>query len=206
MRDYDKGLSAVRYPRDSVSEMFVNGKSSGTGVSPVDDCPPFELGKARPLVEHDTPDAAILGLGTMAIEAMAAIGLLDDEYRVNVYDARFAKPVDVELIRSLIERGIPIITVEDHGMEGGFGSLVIDCCNEHMLDSRLVTRLAIPSTHWIYQGSRKGQLEEAGLDAASIARAVRDVVDKNTSTTPSKSVKHIETKNSSSKSTPVPAK
>ncbi len=201
MRDYDNGLSAVRYPRDSVSQRFVDQP-----------CPPFELGKARALIEHNTPDAAILGLGTMCIEAMGAIELLDGEYKVNVYDPRFAKPVDVELLRSLTQRNIPIITVEDHGMEGGFGSLVIDCCNEHMLDARLVTRLAIPSTHWIYQGSRTGQLEEAGIDAASIARAVRDVVDRhgNTSSSGSNgSARHgtqIETKASSSSTTPVPAK
>ena len=194
MRAYDTGLSAVRYPRDSVSDLFADQP-----------CPPFELGKARPLVEHDAPDAAILGLGTMSIEAMTALKLLDGDYKVNVYDPRFAKPVDVVLLRSLIERNIPIITVEDHGMEGGFGSLCIDACNEHGLDSRLIKRLAIPSTHWIYQGSRAEQLEEAGIDAASIARAVRAVVDqRGSSAARNKSAKQIETK--SSKSTAVPAK
>jgi 1-deoxy-D-xylulose-5-phosphate synthase len=167
MRTYDDGLSVVRYPRDSVSDMFADR-----------DCPPFELGKARGLVEHPDADAAILGYGTSAIDAMKAIDILNGEYKINVYDARFAKPVDIELIRALIERDIPIITVEDHSREGGFGSCVIEACNEHGLDARRITRLAIPSTHWIYQGSRSGQLEEAGIDPASIARTVRDVLDK----------------------------
>ncbi|MCZ6493779.1 MAG: hypothetical protein O6933_06840, partial [Planctomycetota bacterium] len=87
----------------------------------------------------------------------------------------FAKPVDIDLLRSLIERGVPIITVEDHGIEGGFGSCVLDACNEHGLDTRQITRLAIPD-RWIYHGARGDQLEEAGLDAASIARNVRELL------------------------------
>ncbi len=165
MRRYDDGPSAVRYPRDSVDARFAGAP-----------CPPFELGRARALVEHADPDIAILAYGTMAISAMAAIELLRDEYKVSVYDARFAKPVDGELIRSLLERGIPIVTVEDHGIEGGFGSCVLDACHAMGLDTRRVARLAIPC-RWIYHGSRKDQLEEVGLDPAGIARTVRQVLD-----------------------------
>jgi 1-deoxy-D-xylulose-5-phosphate synthase len=165
MRHYEDGMSVVRYPRDTVSDRFTDRG-----------CPPFEMGKARALIEHETPDAAILGYGTMAIEAAAAIEQLNGEYKVELYDARFARPVDVDLLRRLIERGIPVITVEDHGVEGGFGSCVLDACHEHGLDTRLVTRMGIPC-RWIYQGSRDGQLEDAGLDAASIARRVRQVLD-----------------------------
>ncbi|MHC4108827.1 MAG: 1-deoxy-D-xylulose-5-phosphate synthase, partial [Planctomycetota bacterium] len=108
MRNHESGPSVIRYPRDSVSDMFAEAP-----------CPPFELGKARPLLDHDEPDAAILGYGVMAINAMQAIEHLNGagEYKVSVYDARFAKPVDIELVRSLIARNIPIITVEDHGVE-----------------------------------------------------------------------------------------
>jgi 1-deoxy-D-xylulose-5-phosphate synthase len=165
MRHYDKGLSCVRYPRDNVADAFADQP-----------CPPFQLGKARALTEHDKPDAAILGYGVMAVEAMKAVELLDGEYRVNLYDARFARPVDADLIESLIERRIPIVTVEDHGVEGGFGTLVLEACHERGLDTSLVTRLGIPC-RWIYQGARTDQLEEAGIDPPSIARAVRAAVD-----------------------------
>ena len=166
MRNSESGPSAIRYPRDNCSDMFAE-----------EPCPPFELGKARSLLEHKEPDAAILGYGVMAINAMKAIEHLNgaDEYKVSVYDARFAKPVDIELLRSLIARKIPIITVEDHGVEGGFGSCVIDACNEQGLDTRLITPIGLPR-RWIYQGARGEQLEEAGLDPASIARTVREVV------------------------------
>jgi len=141
-------------------------------------CPPFELGKARALVEHDRPDAAILGYGVMALEAMRALEHLNGgrEYRINVYDARFAKPVDRTLIRSLIERGVPIITVEDHTINGGFGSCVIDAALEMGLDARLITKLGLPET-WVYQDERKPQMAEVGIDPASIARWVRQVLD-----------------------------
>ena len=165
MRTYEGGLSSLRYPRDSVSPLFASQP-----------CPPFELGKARALQVHDEPDAAVLGFGVMAIEAMDALKQLDGEYRVNVYDARFAKPVDADLLKDLLSRGIPVITVEDHSIRGGFGSCVLEACAEHGLDARLVTRMALPDA-WIYQGERREQLVEAGLDAASIARTIRAAVE-----------------------------
>jgi 1-deoxy-D-xylulose-5-phosphate synthase len=172
MRNYADGLSAIRYPRDSVSEMFIQNA-----------CPPFELGKARALVEHERPDIAILGYGVMAIEAMQSLELLNGgrEYKVNVYDARFAKPLDRALIHSLLERNIPIITVEDHVLTGGFGACVVEAALEMGLDARMVTRMGLPET-WIYQDERKQQLAEAGIDAPSIARTVRQVLDEATST------------------------
>jgi 1-deoxy-D-xylulose-5-phosphate synthase len=165
MRNYESGLSSLRYPRDAVSSLLADQP-----------CPPFQLGKARALVTHERPDAAVLGLGVMAIEALDAVKQLDGEYRVNVYDARFAKPVDADLLRDLLTRGVPVITVEDHSIRGGFGSCVLEACADLRLDTRLVTRLALPD-HWIYQGERREQLVEAGLDAASIARAIRAAVE-----------------------------
>ena len=165
MAGFDQGFSAVRYPRDSVSDRFTD-----------DACPPFELGRARTLIEHDAPDIAILAYGTMAIEAAAALDELNGEYRVNLYDARFAQPVDIGLVRSLIKRDIPIVTVEDHGLAGGFGSCVIDAAVDAQLDTRGISRLGIPD-RWIRQGSRDGQMAEVGIDAAGIARHIRGVLD-----------------------------
>ncbi|MEY3024749.1 MAG: 1-deoxy-D-xylulose-5-phosphate synthase [Planctomycetota bacterium] len=165
MADYDAGLTALRYPRDKVSDLFLG-----------ENCPPFVLGKARPLVRHERPDLAVLGFGVMAIEAVEAARSLDGEYRIEVYDARFAKPVDVDLLKSLLLRGVPVMTIEDHSVVGGFGTAVLEACSEHGLDARLVTRLGLPD-HWIHQGERNEQLAEAGLDANSIARAIRHRLD-----------------------------
>ena len=166
MAEHEGGLSALRYPRDSVSGRFAG-----------ENCPPFELGKARPLIEAERPDLAVLSFGTMGILAADAIETLAGEYQISLYDARFAKPVDVDLLTSLLGRGVPVLTIEDHSIVGGFGAAVLEACNEHRLDGRLVERLALPD-HWIHHGERREQLAEAGLDAASIARAIRERLDR----------------------------
>ena len=162
MRGYDAGLSACRWPRDNCS----------SALSRFGACPAFELGKARPLIEHAKPDVAVMAFGTMVIGALEAIDSMGPEVRANLYDARFAKPVDSALIRSLLERRVPIVTIEDHGPHGGFGAAVVEAASEMGLDAGLVTRMALPDA-WIYQDSRKDQLAEAGLDTASIARTIR---------------------------------
>ncbi|MCC6677447.1 MAG: 1-deoxy-D-xylulose-5-phosphate synthase [Phycisphaerales bacterium] len=166
MRGYEAGLSAVRYPRDTVSDRF-----SGEA------CLPFELGRARCLTPRfesltDRPVAAVLAFGTPAIAAMEAADRLGEEYPVAVYDARFAKPVDQALIRRLLQNQIPIITVEDHSIIGGFGSAVLEAAQELGLDASRVVRLGLPDS-WILQDSRAQQLAEVGLDAAGIALAIR---------------------------------
>lgn len=170
MREYDLGVSSVRYPRDNVSDRFS-----------IDPCPAFELGKARCLTPElaapgSRPNVAILAFGTCAIDAMAARDLLGDEYQVAVYDARFAKPVDRRLIASLIERGIPLLTVEDHSVIGGFGSAVVEAAQEMGLDGSRIRRLGLPDA-WVYQNSRPQQMAEVGLDAAGIAREVRKIAE-----------------------------
>jgi len=163
MRGYEAGISAVRYPRDVVPERFA--------AAP---CPPFEPGRARPLIAPDDALVAILAYGTCVLDAAKAIDDLGGAVRVSLYDARFAKPVDVGLVRSLVERGVAIVTVEDHGIEGGFGSCVLDAAADAGIDVRLIRRLAIPS-RWIPHGGRSDQKRQAGIDAASIAAAVREM-------------------------------
>lgn len=161
MNDYDAGLSAVRYPRDNVSEALAD-------LGP---CPAFELGKARMIREDERPDVAVLAFGTMVISALKAMESIGPEVRISLYDARFAKPVDAELICSLLSRGIPILTIEDHGPHGGFGAAVVESAAEMGLNAGLITRMTLPDS-WIYQDSRGDQLKEARLDPASIAQSI----------------------------------
>ncbi len=178
MRGFDSGLSSVRYPRDTVNGRFANV------------CPKFELGKARCLtpelvvrVENDGNSSraerggtqvhvAVMAFGTPAITAIEAAELAGN-VKTTVYDARFAKPVDRELIRVILERGLPLITIEDHSIVGGFGSAVLEAAQEMGLDASLVTRLGLPD-RWVYQDSRAKQLAEVGLDVAAIAKAIKD--------------------------------
>lgn len=165
MRNWEGGLSAVRYPRDDVDTRF-------------GDAPAFEIGKARLLtpefedLDANRPDVAVLAFGTPAITAADAIGSLGDEYKVALYDARFAKPIDATLVRDLLERSIPILTLEDHSVVGGFGSAVLETAQEIKLDTSRIIRHGIPD-HWIIQDSRKDQLKQVGLDADGISRMIR---------------------------------
>ena len=165
MRAHDDGLSAVRYPRDAVP------------APPSDDpCPPFELGRARALRSPSDPDLAIFAYGVTAITALAVADEMQGTCRIEVHDARFAKPVDRALIRSLLEAGTPILTLEDHSATGGFGTCVLEAATDMGLDTRLLTRLGLPEP-WIHHGTRGEQLAEAGLDANSIERHIRRVLD-----------------------------
>lgn len=174
MRGYDRGLSSVRYPRDAVRERFASNP-----------CPPFELGKARLLFvnadgldpERDTPECAVLAFGTPALDAVQAAEGLAGECRVAVYDARFAKPVDRDLIASLLARRVPVVTVEDHALAGGFGAAVVEAAADMGLDASRVVRLGIPD-RWIIQDPRARQLAEAGLDARGISRAILRACDR----------------------------
>ncbi len=167
---YDEGLSAVRYPRDVVSDRLSK-----------EPCPPFELGKARSLTprfdvsgessDSAYPDVAVLGFGVPALAALAASEALADQLRVGVWDARFAKPVDRTLLSALLEARVPIVTVEDHSLIGGFGAALLEEAQMLGLDASIIHRLGLPDA-WIAQASRAEQLTQAGIDQAGITRAI----------------------------------
>ncbi len=176
MRTYDTGISSVRYPRDTVFAPPHRDAHAGRGSHvPSPECPPFVLGQARALTDScadlDSIDAAVLAFGTPALAALDAAALTPD-LRVAVYDARFAKPVDRALLRELLSRSIPVLTIEDHSIIGGFGAAVLQAANDMELDASRVTVLGLPD-RWIHQDSRAKQLAEAGLDAPAIARAIQ---------------------------------
>ncbi len=174
MRTHDDGATVVRYPRANVPEKPLEKEVA-----------PFVLGKARRIIaaKGDKPDLAILAYGVEVYEAHAAITgeLAAQGYDIALYDARFAKPVDIQLVQSLIESGVKILTVEDHALRGGFGACVLEACNDRGLPTSLIHRLAMPE-RYIMQDGRKQQLAETGLDAAGIARKARQILDTATTT------------------------
>ncbi|MEM7625081.1 MAG: 1-deoxy-D-xylulose-5-phosphate synthase [Planctomycetota bacterium] len=166
MKDYDDAATFLRYPRDNVAERPL-----------LEPCPAFELGKAvcvHPAKAQvsgagETPDLAILAYGTPVVAARDALAVLREHgHDAALYDARFAKPVDIALITSLLEAGVPILTVEDHLADGGFGSAVLDAANALRLDTRLIHRHGMPLS-WVGPDSRSSQLAAAELDPAGIA-------------------------------------
>ncbi len=155
--------AAIRYPRDNVPEQ-------------PSESVPFEMGVSRTLREGS--DATILAYGVTANYAMAAAEMLHaDGYDVTVVNARFAKPIDQEMVKRAFAMGVPVVTVEDHSIAGGFGSAVLESASDlGVLQRAPLRRLGIPDDRFIVHGSRSGQLAEVGIDAAGIASVLHEML------------------------------
>src|SRR5262249_41300467 len=159
--------SVMRYPRDNVPAPLLAPGETAT--------PEFELGRSRLL--RDGADATILAYGAMCSNALAAADLLANEgIEVRVINARFAKPVDREMVAAALETGHLVVTIEDHSLAGGFGSAVIETAQELGLDTRPIGRIGMPVDRFIPHGSRAAQLAECGLDAANIASVIQQAI------------------------------
>ena len=155
-RAIDDGPSAVRYPR-----------GEGVGVEMPEAGMPLEIGKGRVLREGSV--VAILSLGGRLAESLnAADDLAARGLSTTVADARFAKPLDVDLLRRLAASHEVLITIEE-GSVGGFSSHVLHAlASGGMLDGGLKVRPMTLPDRFIDHNSPVIQYAEAGLDAAAI--------------------------------------
>ena len=154
------GPTAIRYPRDETPKDLPG------------DCPPFEPGKARVISEGS--DGTFLCYGSILETAIDAAGQLGDQgLSVGVVNARFAKPVDAELIGEIIAKGKPVIVCEDHAAIGGFGSAVLEAASELKLNAENVRLLGLPD-RFISHASRGEQLTQAGLDAEHLVSTFKE--------------------------------
>ena len=160
------GPCAIRYPRDTVPAPL---------DTPLAAAPPFEQGKCR--VMREGPDATLLAYGSMVAPALAAAEkLVADDIFVGVVNARFAKPLDDDMLTTALVRGRPVLTLEEHSVAGGFGSAVLEAANRLGLPTDGLVRLGLAENKFYAHGSRAEQLAEAGLDVAGILDAVRRTV------------------------------
>ena len=162
--EIDDRPSAFRYPR-----------GDGVGVDIPSPAPPLEIGKGR--IVREGTSIAILCFGTRMQEVLrAADRLTAMGYSTTVADARFAKPLDEDLLLRLAREHQVLLTVEE-GAEGGFGAFCLHALARHgALDSGLKIRtLTLPDT---FQDHDKAELQyvEAGLDANSIARTALEAL------------------------------
>ncbi len=157
----DDGPSAFRYPR-----------GEGRGVDLPDFGVPLEIGKGRLIREGS--HAAILSLGTRLAECEAAADELASRYglSITIADARFAKPLDHDLIRQLANHHEALITIEE-GAVGGFGSHVLEfMASDGLLDGRTkVLPLHLPDTFQDQAGPRV-MYDAAELNADQIVARV----------------------------------
>jgi len=90
-------------------------------------------------------------------------------------NARFAKPIDADMVTTAVTRGTPVVTIEEHALIGGFGSAVLETANRLGLPTEAIVRIGLADRFYEH-ASRAAQLAEAGLDAVSIAATVRRAV------------------------------
>ena len=160
----DDRPSALRYPR-----------GDGVGTDMPEAGVPLEIGKGRILREGSS--VALLSFGArlqeclLAAETLAAQGLT-----TTVADARFAKPLDVDLVLRLAREHEVLITIEE-GSIGGFGSYVLQTLAEHGgLENGLKVRSMVLPDVFIDQDSPAAMYAKAGLDAKGIVAKVFDAL------------------------------
>ncbi|CAO4164844.1 1-deoxy-D-xylulose-5-phosphate synthase [Methylorubrum populi] len=161
---HDSGPIALRYPR-----------GEGVGIELPEKGEVLALGRGRVVRRPEGARVALLSLGTRLSEALKAADALEAEgVATTVADARFAKPLDAELIVDLAMSHEVLVTVEE-GSVGGFGAMVLHLLSERgVLDTGhvRVRTLTLPDQYQDHDKPEK-MYAEAGLDAEGILKAVR---------------------------------
>ncbi|HEX3357569.1 MAG TPA: 1-deoxy-D-xylulose-5-phosphate synthase [Tepidisphaeraceae bacterium] len=174
--------SALRYPRDNVPacnfEETIDASLQNAAKQE------WRVGVSRVLRKGD--DVTLIAYGALVQNAMlAADELSADGISVEVIDARFCKPVDGAMLAKVLTSGRPVLTIEDHSLQNGFGSAVLEHAVAKNLPTESIIRLGMPD-RLIAHATRKEQLAEVGLDSAGIANRAREAMRnaKNSSTRP----------------------
>jgi 1-deoxy-D-xylulose-5-phosphate synthase len=162
----DDRPSALRYPR-----------GEGLGLAMPEEGKPLEIGKGR--IVREGHKVALLSYGTRLAEALkaadelAALGL-----STTVADARFAKPLDTDLVLRLAREHEVLVTIEE-GSVGGFGSYVLQALSDHgALDAGCKVRTMVLPDVFLDQDSPAAMYATAGLDAKGIVVKVFEALGK----------------------------
>ncbi|MFP4649730.1 MAG: 1-deoxy-D-xylulose-5-phosphate synthase [Desulfobacterales bacterium] len=157
------GPIAMRYPR-----------GTATGAAPEKKDLPVTIGKAKVLVHGD--DVLILAIGHSVLEALEAAKTLEKENGISatVVNARFAKPVDADLISELAAKIPRIVTVEENVLHGGFGSAVLEALAEKGVTGCSVKRVGINDT-FVSHGAKEVLRPHYWVDAKAVADAAEEL-------------------------------
>jgi 1-deoxy-D-xylulose-5-phosphate synthase len=147
--------SAVRYPR-----------GTGVGAAVCEEMCALPLGTGE--LRRFGRKVAILSFGTMLAPALAAGEVL----HASVANMRFIKPLDAELVLRLAREHELLVTVEENTVQGGAGSAVAECLQQHGITASLL-QLGLPDG-FIEQGEHGQLLADCGLDAAGLVKSIEN--------------------------------
>ncbi|WP_420022401.1 1-deoxy-D-xylulose-5-phosphate synthase [Bacillus velezensis] len=157
---YEEGPIAMRFPR-----------GNGLGVKMDKELQTIPIGTWEVL--RPGKDAVILTFGTtieMALEA--AEELQKEGLSVRVVNARFIKPIDKQMMKAILNEGLPILTIEEAVLEGGFGSTILEYAHDLGMYHTPIDRMGIPD-RFIEHGSVTALLEEIGLTKAEVMNRIK---------------------------------
>ena len=160
---YDGGPVALRYPR-----------GEGVGVPMPRTIAPIEIGRGEVLREGDR--VAIVGYGSGVQKGLEAADLLSEGgLDVTVADARFAKPLDEDLLTSLAAEHDLLVTVEEGVLAGGFGSAVWECLNDAGGHVPRILRVGLPD-RYVAHGKPALLHAEVGFTGRAIAQRIEAAI------------------------------
>lgn len=162
---YDDGPIALRYAR-----------GNGLGVEMDEDLKLIPIGSWE-ILKPGT-DAVILTFGTTIPMALEAAELLEKEdISVRVVNARFIKPLDDDMMHQILGSNLPVLTIEESVLMGGFGSAVLEFANDHEYQNAKIDRMGIPD-QFIEHGSVNELLREIGMTTENVVERIQKLVPK----------------------------
>ena len=137
---------------------------------------PVTLGKSEVLTDGE--DGVIVCFGSLLENCLQAARRLEEEsgLKIGVVNARFAKPIDDALLKTLIEEKPFVVTVEEGNLMGGFGTAVLEAANTMGLSTENIHRLGLPDA-FVEHGERGELLADLGLDVDGIAKRCQELAD-----------------------------
>lgn len=162
------GPSAIRYPRAEI-----------LGDKLPNDYKPLAIGKSKIVIEGEK--VAVVSLGTRLQEVLAAAKIIKEELgiQITVVDARFAKPLDIELFKELAMTYEALIIIEESA-SGGFGAYLFHNLLKHTYEKKIsytakFHSMCLPD-RFLEQGDVASMYREADLDFVSISNRIRDLI------------------------------
>ncbi|HAA9054748.1 TPA_asm: 1-deoxy-D-xylulose-5-phosphate synthase [Listeria monocytogenes] len=160
---YNDGPFAIRYPR-----------GEATGVQVVESNTLIPIGQWETIIQP--LDAVILTFGpTIELALKAAEQLEIEGYRVGVINARYIKPLDEALLHQILKQKIPILTVEESLLKGGFGASVLEFIEANNYRDVIMHRIGLPD-EFISHGSVSIILESFGISTTELVLKIKEML------------------------------